>query len=348
MKKTLMLAGLAALALTSCSKDETVEIPKGEAIAFRPAMTRADEITNANLNSITVSGFLNDQLFINKEVYSRGSNDIFTSANEYYWPGDDTPVTFYSYAPAEPGGTVTLTADTKEVSNFSPVSDIASQIDFITATNTGRKSVNEATGLALNFGHRLAQIEVRAKTDNTTYTYKVTGVRIGRPVSTGTFGFDSNAWTLGTSKADYETTYTTPITLGSTAQNVMGDAGNAMLLPQQLVAWNPETDGANSSEGAYISIQLQITTTETGVQVYPFPSNGECQWAAVGIKTNWEAGNRYVYTLDLTHGAGYVDPKNPNPGTPVLGGPITFTVNVEPWVETAVDQPFDTGSEQSK
>lgn len=347
MKKTMLLAGVAALALTSCSKDDTVDLNRGEAISFRPAMTRATETTNANLNSITVSGFLNGALFINKEVYSRGSDDVFTSATEYYWPGDDTPVTFYAYSPAAPGGTVTLTADSKELSDFSPASDISSQVDFITSTGTGRKSVNENTGLALNFGHRLAQIEVRAKTDNTAYTYKVTGVRIGRPVSTGSFNFDNTAWTLGTTKADYETTYTNAVTLGSTAQNVMGDSGNAMLIPQQLTGWNPTADAPNTAEGAYISVRLQIATAETGVQVYPFPSNGECEWAAVGINDNWEPGHRYVYTLDLTHGAGYVDPKNPDPGTPVLGGPIKFTVSVEPWVESTIQQPFDTGSEKN-
>ncbi|MBD5291603.1 MAG: fimbrillin family protein [Bacteroides sp.] len=348
MKKTLIFAGAALLAMVSCTKEDSNEpLPESTPICFRPGLTRATETTNANLSSIVVSGFMNGQLMIDKETYSKGSDGVFTSANDYYWPGDDTPLTFYSYAPAAPGGTLTLTSDSKQLSGFSPAADIASQIDFITATGTGRKSTNEATGLALDFSHRLAQIEVRAKTDNDTYTYEVTGIRIGRPVSSGSFDFTTNSWALGSDKADYETTYSTPLTLNSTPQSVMGSAGNAMLIPQQLTGWDPQTDASNTAEGAYISIKLRIATAETGVQIYPFASNAECQWAAVKDDTKWEAGNKYIYTLDLTHGAGYVDPKDPDPGTPVLGGPIKFTVQVQPWTETTVEKPFDTGSESN-
>jgi len=42
MKQKLLFAGMAAIALTSCSNDEAVEINNGHAIGFRTAMaTRA-------------------------------------------------------------------------------------------------------------------------------------------------------------------------------------------------------------------------------------------------------------------------------------------------------------------
>lgn len=194
----------------------------------------------------------------------------------------------------------------------------------------------------MTFDHQLVQIEVRAKTTNDVYTFNVSGVRIGQAVSKGSYDFTTTNWSLGTDKAIYTDTYTTAKKLGTEAVSVMGEGGNAMILPQQLTAWNPTTDGANAAKGAYLSIKLQITTTATGVQVYPFPSNGDCQWAAIPIDTNWEAGKKYIYTLDLSHGAGYVDPNDPTPGTPVLGGPIKFTVDVEPWVDTTVDTPMTT------
>lgn len=340
----LMVMAVAAMGLASCSQDdEPVSVNKGHAIDFRTAMdSRATETTNANLTDINVAAFMGDQLFFPDMQFSKGSDGFFTSATEYYWPGDDSQLTFYAYSPANPGGTVTLDATDKSMTDFSPAATMADQVDFVTATATGTKSANESAGVPLTFNHQLVQIEVRAKTDNTVYTYKVSGVRIGQPVAKGSFDFVNSTWSLGTDKAIYTDTYADARSLSSDPVSVMGDGGNAMILPQQLTAWDPQTDPSNSAEGAYISIKLQVATAETGVQVYPFPSDGDCQWAAIPVNTNWEAGKKYIYTLDLTHGAGYVDPKDPKPGDPVLGGPIKFTVDVVDWIDTPVDLPMTT------
>lgn len=346
MKKTntqLMMAALAAVALASCSQEEPSSTNQGRAIDFRSAMdSRAAETTNANLTSINAVAFLGNQLFFPVMEFTKGTDGFFTSETEYYWPGDDTQLTFYAYSPANPGGTVTLTADTQKMTAYSTASTMATQTDFITANATGTKSANEAAGVPLTFNHRLSQIEVRAKSSNEVYSFAISGVRIGEPVSNGDFDFTSTEWTLGTNNAIYTDTYTAAKNLTAEAVSVMGEGGNAMLLPQQLVAWNPATDASNASKGAYISVKLNVSTTETGVQVYPFPSNGDCQWAAIPIDTKWEAGKKYIYTLDFTHGAGYVDPHDPQPGVPVLGGPIKFTVDVVDWVDTPTDLPMTT------
>ena len=70
-------------------------------------------------------------------------------------------------------------------------------------------------------------------------------------------------------------------------------------------------------------------------------SVGEYGWVAVPVGTNWVAGQKYVYTLDFSNGAGRVDPEKPDPtdpdpfepGEPILGDPIKFTVTVTPWVD---------------
>lgn len=343
IRTPLMMAAVAAMALSSCSQEEPVSVNQGRAIDFRTSMdSRATETTNANLTSIQVAAFLNNQLFFPDMTYTKGSDDFFTSTTEYYWPGDESQLTFYAYSPANPGGTVTLTADNKTMTDFSPAAEIADQVDFVTATATGTKSANEASGMPLTFNHRLAQIEVRAKSDNAVYKFSISGVRIGQPVSKGSFDFATTDWTLGTDKAIYTDTYTTPVVLTGDAVSVMGEGGNAMVIPQQLTAWNPDTDAANTAQGAYLSVKLNVATAETGVQVYPFPTDGQCQWAAIPVNTNWEAGKKYIYTLDFTHGGGYVDPKDPQPGHPVLGGPIKFTVDVVDWIDTPSDLPMTT------
>lgn len=343
MKASLLLmAAAASLALASCSQDEPDKTSYSRAIDFRPAIGRATETTNANLSSINVTAFIGSSILFNQLDFVKGDEGYFSSTPEYYWPGDDSEVSFYAYSPETPGGTVTMTSSSKTMTDFSPAADIADQVDFITANATGKKSTNEDSGVQLAFDHRLAQIEVRAKSDNTAYTFEVTGVRIGQPVSIGSFNFESNQWTLGTNKAIYEEVYTTPRTLTSTLATMMGEGGNAMMIPQQLTAWNPTDDGANASKGAYLSVKLRITTTQTGTQVYPFPSNADCQWAAIPINTNWVAGKKYIYNLDLTHGAGYVDPNDPIPGTPVFGNAIEFTVDVADWAEASQDTPMTT------
>ena len=59
--------------------------------------------------------------------------------------------------------------------------------------------------------------------------------------------------------------------------------------------------------------------------------------------TKWDAGNKYIYTLDMTNGCGKVDPVKPNPegstevkpgtddsqkGDNIFGKTIKFTVKV--------------------
>ena len=67
MKKQLFLVVVAALAMASCSKDESTGINNGNAIDFRAAMqTRASETTMANITRQEQR-----QLFLRCGVYQR-------------------------------------------------------------------------------------------------------------------------------------------------------------------------------------------------------------------------------------------------------------------------------------
>lgn len=121
-----------------------------------------------------------------------------------------------------------------------------------------------------------------------------------------------------------------------------------MLIPQTLTPWSPTGDPDNVAREAYLSVLIQITTAD-GAQVYPFPSdtkkdeNGQKRqyaWASIPLSGTWEAGKKYVYTLDFSNGAGYVDPDDPIPGKSVLGDPIKFSVNVTDWDNSESDIPM--------
>lgn len=327
---------LAAAAMTACSQDEMTDVVgNGHPIDFRTAMgTRAAETTTGNLKTITVTAIDAENANYFTDVEFTKNDSYFTSETPYYWPSDGSTLNFYAYSPAaaDLGAAVTITNASKKLTNYAPATDITSQQDFITATATGNKS-NEATGVALTFKHRLSQIEIKAKNTEDTYVYKVQGVRIAQPVSKATFDFGTDAWELGSDKATYEVTYSgSEKTLGSSAVSIMKtDGDNAMLLPQQLVAWDSETDKSNTKKGAYLSVLINITKADGSDPVYPVEA-GQYGWAAVPIDTNWEAGKKYVYTLDFSNGAGKVDPDVPEGGgEDILGSPIKFTVEVDTW-----------------
>lgn len=345
MKKMFLLA-LATVALAACSNDETTSINKGQSIDFRAATgSRATETTTANIQKFYASAIYNDGFLFKEQAFTKESgSQYFVSDPLYYWPANGT-VDFVCFSPSatDLGGTLTTLVASQTLTDFAPAAAIADQQDFITATASGSKAANETTGVPLVFEHRLSQIEVKALNKSEAYTYKITGVRIGKPVSKGTFDFGTKAWTLASDKANYQVEYATPITLGATAASVMdATGGNAMLLPQQLTAWTPESDLTNTAEGAYLALKINIIT-KAGGQVYPATIIGKYDWAAVAIPTNWEAGKKYTYTLDFSNGAGRVDPEKPkptdpavdpnDPGEPIFGSPIKFTVVVTPWEE---------------
>ncbi len=361
MKKPLLLMSVAAVTafgLASCAQDEPQAVSarsnSSNAISFRPALagqTRASEVNNSNLSDIYVTGFMADSLYFHDVDFSKGTDGYFTSATTYRWPGDETELSFYSYSPSmdELGADVTINGKVLKLENFVTPESIADQVDFITANATGTKSANEAAGVPLTFSHRLAQVEVRAKSNNDELVYEVAGVRIGRPQTTGTFDFTTNEWTLDDwHETSVWTSSCTPVKLTGNAVSIMGDAGNGMFIPQTLTPWSPTGDPDNVAREAYLSVLVRITTPD-GVQLYPFPSdkmldsNGQKRkyaWASIPLSGTWEQGKKYIYTLDFTDGSGNVDPDDPDPGKPVLGDPIKFTVNVENWVDTPAAIPM--------
>lgn len=101
MKKQLFLVVVAALAMASCSKDESTGINNGNAIDFRAAMqTRASETTMANITNFFVTALdkNNANYFSDAEFTKDGA--FFTSTPAYYWPSDGSNLSFFAYSPS--------------------------------------------------------------------------------------------------------------------------------------------------------------------------------------------------------------------------------------------------------
>lgn len=309
------------------------------------------------MNSIYVTAYNGTTPYFGNINYVKGSDSFFTAATEkdrYDWPEAKINLQFFAYSPSQDdlGADVVNAEDKAQVTleNFSVADEIADQVDFITATATGNKTNNGTTGVELDFNHRLSQVEVQAKSENPTYNFEVTGVRIGRPEYMGTFDFNTNEWTLDSwhNTAIY-TSSCDPVTLTADPVSIMGPSGNAMLLPQTLYAWSPTADPDNVARDVYLSVLVRITRKDNGYVMYPFSNdtltddNGQPRkyaWASIPLSGKWEQGKKYVYILDFTLGAGNVDPDDPTPGEPILGE-IKFKVNVEDWVADNIPTPMN-------
>lgn len=221
-------------------------------------------------------------------------------------------------------------------------------------------------GVALEFNHVLSQIQVKVKNTNPNLKYIIRGIRISNVIASGDYVYtpanqDSHVWnTTGKAKSEYTYLLDQPITLdgNTTTGDLLTAVNSAMLIPQSLTSWDGnKADNLAGVTGSYISILLQVSKKNaagTLEMVYPKDAHDDtqCGWAAVAIPAGdgWKYGNKYIYTLDLSKGAGKVDPVNPNPdgsdvvkpnvpgkdpdkGGNILGKPIFFTVDVKAWTE---------------
>ncbi len=373
MKKNFFLAAVVLAAMSSCSKDEVVEVNNGNAIAFRASLDRAisrgSETDLNNLQAFKVTAIGNDKnYFTNLVVNSSDGGHTWQTASTYYWPSFG--LAFFAYAPQDLGsGVVSIDNSAKKITGFSPSQTVAEQKDLVIAYNKGDRMKNEKPGVALNFKHALSQIEVKAKCMNQNIKVEVLGVKVMNVAGTADFIFPEDKptdssyelsqgqWTNAKETQGYLIKGTTPVTLTSTAQSIMMDAGNFMLIPQTLTKW----DGSAVATGAYLSVLCRISSIDGGNEVLLYPlatsgddKNGKYGLSAVAIDTNWLPGKKYTYTLTFCgndSGAGRIDP-NPNSSDPmidptpvtggtggdlILGAPIKFTVTVDNWTQESVD-----------
>lgn len=373
MKKNFFLAAVVLAAMSSCSKDEVVEVNNGNAITFRASMDRAvsrgSETNLANLGAFKVTAVGNGQNYFTDLSVTDGGGAGWQTATTYYWPSFQ--LSFFAYAPQNVGsGTVTISNTEKKITSFSPNQTVADQKDLVIAYNTGDRLKNETSGVALNFKHALSQIEVKAKCGNSNMKIEVLGVKVMNVSGTADFTFPENAptetsYTLAQGQWDnlqeangngYMIKGSSPVTLTGEAQSIMMNSGNFMLIPQQLTKWG-ETP---VTTGAYLSVLCRIYSKDGSKEVllYPLATSSDNKaekygLSAVAIDTNWLPGKKYTYTLTFCgegSGAGRIDPNpdqsdsaiDPKPisggngGDLILGAPIKFTVTVDDWTPESV------------
>lgn len=347
MKKELLFAAIAAMALASCSSDETIGTNDASyGITFRASVdkaTRASEITVNNMQSFNVTAIGNGKTYFSGlTVSSTDSGSNWSTDNIYYWPSYQ--LAFFAWSHAADGATVSVSNTEKKITGFTPNQTVGSQKDFVVSYNTGTKEVNNGSGVTMNFKHALSQIAVQAKCSNSNVKVEVLGVKLVNMATTADFTFPETVtsaestlaqslWSNLSGKDDHSKAYmvkgTSAVTLTSEAQSIMFADNSFMLIPQQLTKWNgtatTSTDEeSTTSTGAYLAVLCRVSSLNGAEEtlLYPEPTasdakTGKYAFTAVGIDSNWEPGKKYTYTLDFcngtTGGCGQIAPDLGNP-----------------------------------
>ncbi len=190
--------------------------------------------------------------------------------------------------------------------------DISQHVDFITAHQMGTKKDNEMMGLRLNFHHQLAQVELRGFNNSSFYTVDVAGVYLSYPMVAGAmFNFCDSTGELQDRTGGHWEIATEPLyssvqyiyqpanieikqaadkvlrlqhngTTGIAEDNplgfardasLMGNGGNAMVLPTVRPVWDHKNDPTNQNKNMYIGVLMNVKTVETNdaapTQLFP-------------------------------------------------------------------------------
>ena len=372
MKKAFYMMAAAAIALSSCSSEETTDVAKSSTITFRTTVglnSRGAELTSDNLQEMWVSAFYqsNGESYFNDQKFTKetgtGTSTFIPEAPQYWQEGRT-----YKFVAISPEKTTwpvtpTITKDNVTCTDLAPATTITDQKDLIIGAVDATSANHNTNGVALTLNHILSQIQIKVKSDNEHIVYRIKGIRIvnvakGKGTLTYTTTDNKANWDLSAGdKVTYSYTFPQPIILDGKTDGVKeavltGDKGGAMIIPQSFTPWdgNKVTVQAPYNEGTYISLLLNVKAVKGTGYMYPAAAQGENSygWVAVAVpNTEWQIGNKYIYTLDMSTGCGKVDPVDPeedpkNPivkpgvdgpgkGENIFGDVIKFNVTVKPW-----------------
>ena len=322
MKTYQLILATALVALSACNKEEVVTSDvnlESNEIGFVAVNRKA---TKANDAIITGTTYEHDNTFqvwgwqseggafaefadaaasnfmSNLTISWTGGRDSRTEAwrnadNYYYWPFTGK-ISFLAVHPS----TVAPTTTGWDATNLKPQATIADYTitpatnettDLMFATNEGSR---RADALPLVFKHALSQIEVQVKTDDdysADVAFDVESVVFHNIDLSGDVAYanDAIAWTDNAAQSETWEYYTTVLEDITDSYQVYGAA--KVNIPQAAsIADDPAT--TNVIEGTYITVGYSME--QTGSAKITGTVN-------ISKPQLWEAGKRYVYTLNF-------------------------------------------------
>lgn len=321
MKTYQLILATALVALASCNKEEVtntdVNLESNEIgfnVVNRKATKANDAIisgtTYAHDNSFNVWGWQSPAADFSEFAEDAASNfmsnltiswtggrlsraEAWRNAdNYYYWPftGKISFLAIHpsTVAPSTTGWDATNDKPKATVADYT-ISAANKTVDLMFATNEGSRRVD---ALPMVFNHALSQIEVQVKTDED-YTadvaFDVESVTFNNIDLSGDLAYANNAftWTDNAAQTASWTYYDTVLEDITKDYQVYG-AANVMIPQAASVADDPATTDA--IEGSYLTIGYSME--QTGSAKITGTVN-------ISKPQAWEAGKKYVYTLNF-------------------------------------------------
>lgn len=351
MKKSLFIMALGAIALTSCSQDEVLEVKK-DAISFATITGNASRATtyNSTTNKVTkfkVTGLVTDatstKAYFENLTLATAVSGVYDSG--YYWPTGT--MDFYAVAPEDYSittGTLAAAASkvgdaAAKIKNVTIAADATSQADIVYALSTGKTKPAAATPVDLNFQHALAQVDFKVKIDASVkqaLKVVVKSVTVKNLQGTGDYSLPSSttdtdtdgkgSWAISGDLVDYKVTPATAFTInnGTGSTEVETDATESMLLLPQAIAASTYDSGW-TAKGLFV-LEADVYSMEGGNEVLLVSEDTYIPYAI-----DWAEGNKYTYTFVYT-ASGNGGKTDDNKDQLI---PIQFTLSVDDFTPTS-------------
>lgn len=333
MKKAFYMMAAAAIALSSCSSEETTDVAKSTAISFRPTVgfnSRGAELNGTNFNDMWVYAYDlkategTGNGFEAEKFTKQGSTNDFLPDTPLFWQAG-SELRFFAINPVKENwhGTLTIDKTSASFSNVTIPNNIEDQKDLVIGSVTAQANSHmDGNGVGLTLNHILSQINFKAVNTNKRLTYHIAAIRIVHAKNADSYTFNpANSQTgVWTGKPSGDVTYEldfkkNPIVLdgtkktdGTAADNYdrteafLTHAGHgAMLVPQLLTPWNGAEVVENSAPfdgGSYIALLVNVRFTN-GTWVYPKKANGneDYGWIAIPLPKNNAANDKAEWKM---------------------------------------------------
>ena len=245
---------------------------------------------------------------------------------------------------------------------ISPSRYAKDSFDFITAKAETTKN-DSRNGVPLTFTHPLSQVELKFKTsENSDYSVDVygAGIALVRGCASGSYNFTSNNFT---DKSDSGTSLmwlnTEGKNIDTTPQSINENNGNIFFLPDSYSAYTFNKSGIfnwmQDVKYMYISLYTKVYDSEHKKILYPTATDLTntfrtasamknifnyyepdlpvtelgCSYLPICTNIDFKPGYKYVITVDLTDGIGYLNPADKEkPGESVLNPSLSAKVQV--------------------
>lgn len=295
MKRILICAAAAIVALASCSKTQVVYNDAPEEIGFK-AVTGV--MTKAALDSdITLGVFAEHNSGTPVTTNSYFDNILFEDTDDdqvwsgsQYWPIQGT-LDFTFYAPHISSGTVpTYDNDTKTLTIVVP-NNQSTQTDYLYGTTRPMEKTKDGGNVSVTLKHALAMVKVTIKaTKENVYTVK--SIKLNNTVQDGTIKVqyvdDGTSFTL-----------TTPTIGSSSVDNVKEFVETSMALSTTDI----------TPIDAFYYVFPNTTPTSFTITYNIAGGSGDLTGTVTLGAGTWESGMQYVYNLTLTANEILVSPE---------------------------------------